>query len=81
MKRLTVQVAAAAEAAVAAVDIEDGVQWGGGGRRSMAVAAFDGATQQLADAQREDERAAQQEDERAAQREATQQPACTIRQQ
>jgi hypothetical protein len=33
------------------------------------------ATQQLAGAQQEDDRAAQREDERAAQREATQQPA------
>jgi hypothetical protein len=69
VKRSTTQVAAAVAAVtvVAAVDNEDGVQWRRWGGRSMTAAAFDRATQQLAGAQREDERAAQ--------REATQQPA------
>ena len=49
-------------AAVAAVDNEDGVQW-----RQWGGCLFDGATQQLAGAHREDERVAQ--------RESTQQPA------
>ncbi len=52
MKRLTTQVAAAVAAVAAvAVNNEDGMQWRQWGGRSMAVTAFDGATQQLAGAQ------------------------------
>jgi hypothetical protein len=43
--------AAAAVAVVAGVENEEGVQWRRWGGHSMAAAAFDGATQQLAGAQ------------------------------
>ena len=60
VKRSTMQVAAAV-AVVAGVENEEGVQWRRWGGHSMVGAAFDGATQQLAGAQREAERVAQQE--------------------